>query len=29
VLAETGGRQRSFEYGSLTDENLFFRLPPR
>jgi hypothetical protein len=27
--AETGGKQRPFEYGSLTDENLFFRPPPR
>jgi Caspase domain/Tetratricopeptide repeat len=25
VLAETSGKQRPFEYGSLTDENLFFR----
>jgi tetratricopeptide (TPR) repeat protein len=25
VLAQTSGRQRPFEYGSLTDENLFFR----
>ena len=29
VLADTGGKQRPFEYGSLTDENLFFRPPPR
>ena len=29
VLAETGGKQRPFEYCSLTDENLFFRPPPR
>jgi hypothetical protein len=25
VLAETSGRQRPFEYGSLTGEDLFFR----
>jgi tetratricopeptide (TPR) repeat protein len=25
VLAETGGRQRPFEYGSLTSEDLYFR----
>ena len=25
VLAETSGKQRPFEYGSLTDEKLFFR----
>jgi uncharacterized caspase-like protein len=27
VLADSGGKQRPFEYSSLTDENLFLRPP--